>query len=121
EALAIQHPQLANFINESKKHADNDLTLAHAIQHSSTTVVLGYFFHMSAADLNYQLEQQAIDQQFQRISTSKYPFILFEKQDPSVMPFFNAYAPESNLEIFTKVAASSGYFTLKSDRDGVVR
>jgi len=27
DALAIQHPQLTNFINESKKRADNDLAL----------------------------------------------------------------------------------------------
>src|SRR5919198_1000817 len=74
DALAIHNPQLANFINESKKRADNDLTLAQAIQNASATVVLGYFFHMSEADLNYQIEQQAIDQQLQRISTSKYPF-----------------------------------------------
>src|SRR5438128_2213297 len=109
EALAIQHPKLADFIQESKQHADNDLTLAHAIQNASATVVLGYFFHMSEADLNYRIEQKDMDQQLQRLSASKYPFILFEKQDASFMPFFNAYAPESNLEIFTKAAASSGY------------
>jgi len=122
EALAIQHPKLADFIQESKQHADNDLTLAHAIQNASATVVLGYFFHMSEADLNYRIEQKDMDQQLQRLSASKYPFILFEKQDASFMPFFNAYAPESNLEIFTKAAASSGYFNLKPDQeDGVVR
>src|SRR5205814_2329371 len=114
-------PQLANFINESKKRADNDLTLAQAIQHSSAPVVLGYFFHMSEAELNYRLAQQAIDQQLQRISASKYPFILYEKPDTSFKPFVSAYAPESNLEIFTKVAASSGYFSLQPDQDGVVR
>src|SRR5262245_23381996 len=121
DALAIQHPQLANFINESKKRADNDLALAQAIQNASATVVLGYFFHMNEAELNYQIERQAIDLQLQRLSTSKYPFILQENQDPSSKPFFSAYAPESNLEIFTTVAASSGYFSLKPDQDGVVR
>jgi adenylate cyclase len=121
DGLAIQHPQLAHFINESKKRADNDLALAQAIQNSSAPVVLGYFFHMSEADLNYRIEQQTIDQQLQRISNSTYPFVLYEKQDTSFKPFFSAYAPESNLEIFTKVAASSGYFSLKPDQDGVVR
>ena len=95
EALAIQHPKLADFIQESKQHADNDLTLAHAIQNASATVVLGYFFHMSEADLNYRLEQKDMDQQLQRISASKYPFIMFEKQETSFMPFFKAYAPDS--------------------------
>src|SRR5438128_2125726 len=55
-AWGIQHPQLADFLNESKLHADNDLTLATAIKNSSAAVVLGYFFHMSAAALNYRLE-----------------------------------------------------------------
>src|SRR5262249_51226685 len=96
DALALQHPQLANFIDESKKRADNDLTLAQAIQHASATVVLGYFFHMSEAELNYRMAQQAIDQQLQRISASKYPFILYEGYDRSVPPFLSAYAPESN-------------------------
>src|SRR5215510_12332348 len=67
DALAIQHPQLANFINESKKRADNDLALAQAIQNASATVVLGYFFHMNEAELNYQIERQAIDLQLQRL------------------------------------------------------
>src|SRR6266702_150454 len=50
DALGITPPQLADFIQESKQHADNDLILAHAMQNSSAAVVLGYFFHMSAAD-----------------------------------------------------------------------
>ena len=121
ESLAIQHPQLADFIDTRKKRADNDLALAQAIQHSAAPVVLGYFFHMSEADLNYHITPQAIDQQLQRISASQYPFILYKKQNTSFRPFFRAYAPESNLEMFTKVAASSGYFILKPDQDGVVR
>lgn len=120
-ALAIQHPQLADFINESKIHADNDLALANAIKHASAAVVLGYFFHMSAADLDYRMTQQAIEQQLQRISVSKYPFVSYQDPEMDVALFLRAYAPESNLAIFTEVAASSGYFSLKSDQDGVVR
>ena len=33
----------------------------------------------------------------------------------------NAYAPEPNLPILTEAAASSGYFNLRTDMDGVVR
>jgi adenylate cyclase len=121
ESLGIQHPHLADFLNERKQHADNDLALASAIKNSSAAVVLGYFFHMSAADLNYRLEPSTIDQQLKRLSTSKYPFIMYEEPDTGVVPFLRAYAPQSNLEIFTAAAASSGYFTLKPDQDGVVR
>src|SRR5215831_3243327 len=46
ETLGITHPALANFIQTNRVHADNDLALAHAIHHTSATVVLGYFFHM---------------------------------------------------------------------------
>src|SRR6266849_5197177 len=79
DALAIKHRQLADFIQESKKHADNDLALANAIKNSSAAVVLGYFFHMSEADLNYRIEQRNIDQQLQRLSASKYPFVIYKE------------------------------------------
>src|SRR5215475_4044247 len=121
EALAIKAPQLADFIYESRKNADNDLALANAIKNASATVVLGYFFHMSEAELGYRLEQSAIDQQLQRISASRYALIMSKAQDIGVVPFLRAYAPESNLEMFTEAATSSGYFSVKSDPDGVVR
>src|SRR5262249_47554087 len=121
DTLALQHPQLTAFINERKQHADNDLALANAIKRSSAAVVLGYFFHMSAADLNYRPTQQDIDQQLQRISASKYPVISYQEPNMEFGPFVKAYAPQSNLEIFTTAAAGSGYFTLQGDQDGVVR
>jgi adenylate cyclase len=121
DALAIKHPQLAGFITETKRHADNDLALANAIKNSSAAVVLGYFFQMSDANLDYQIEQTAIDEHLRRISTSKYPFILYKEPTMGVVPFIKAYAPESNLDMFIELAASSGYFTTTSDADGVVR
>ncbi len=121
DALDGKHPRLADFIQNSKKRADNDMALAVAIKNSPAEVVLGYFFHMSEADLDYSIEQSEIDRQLKRISASKYPFVLYEEQGIDSVPFIRAYAPESNLEIFTKVAASSGYFTLRSDEDGVLR
>jgi adenylate cyclase len=121
DALAINNPKLADFIHESKQHADNDLALANAIKKSSAAVVLGYFFHMSAAELDYRIEQREIDQQLKRISASKYPFIMYKDPDMNFKPFLRAYAPESNLAMFTAVAESSGYFSLRNDQDGVVR
>lgn len=116
-----KHSRLAGFIEESKKRADNDLALAEAIKNSSAEVVLGYFFHMSESDLDYTIGQNEIDKQIERISNSKYPFVLYEGQVTDTVPFIKAYAPESNLKIFTDAAASSGYFTLQSDEDGVLR
>jgi CHASE2 domain-containing sensor protein len=121
EALAIKDPQLVDFIQESRRNADNDLALANAIKKASAAVVLGYFFHMSEADLGYRFEQSAIDQQLQRISASKYAIVMSKAPAIGVVPFLKAYAPESNLDLFTAAAASSGYFSVKSDPDGVVR
>ncbi|MGH8064367.1 MAG: CHASE2 domain-containing protein [Candidatus Entotheonellia bacterium] len=120
DVLAMRHPQLADFIRENIQHVDNDLTLVNAIQNSSAAVVLGYFFHMSEADINYQIEQRKMDEQLNRINASKYPFIIYREQKVGGVPFIKAYAPESNLEMFTE-AAASGYFTTTSDADGVVR
>lgn len=116
-----KHSRLDDFIQESKKKADNDLALADAIKKSSAEVVLGYFFHMSEADLDYSIGQSDIDEQLERISNSTYPLVLYEEQATDSVPFIKAYAPESNLKIFTDVAVSSGYFTLQSDEDGVLR
>ncbi len=123
DALAITQPQLTDFIRESKKRADNDLTLANAIKNSSAAVVLGYFFHMSEADLGYQIDQSEIDQRLKRLSASKYPFISYKDHGMGVVPFSRAraYAPESNLAMFTEAAASSGHFNLRNDQDGVMR
>jgi adenylate cyclase len=120
-ALAIKQPQLADFIRESRARADNDLALANAIKRSSAAVVLSYFFQLSETELGYPLEPSVIEERLKRLSSSKYPLVIYKDPTMRVRPFFEAYAPESNLEIFTKAAASSGYFSLKSDEDGVVR
>lgn len=116
-----KHSRLDGFIKESKKKADNDAALADAIGKSPAEIVLGYFFHMSESDLDYGIEQSEIDKQLDRISNSKYPIVLYDAQGTESVPFIKAYAPESNLEILTNAADSSGYFTLQSDEDGVLR
>ena len=40
DALAIHHPALTDFINESKRHADHDLAFATAIKNSAAAVYL---------------------------------------------------------------------------------
>jgi adenylate cyclase len=121
EALATRHTQLADFLRESLQRADNDTALAHAIKRSSAAVVLGYFFHMHATDLDARIEQDDIEQQLKRIDASKYPFIIYQEPTIESVPFLRAYAPESNLDMFTEAAAASGFFSLMSDQDGVVR
>jgi adenylate cyclase len=119
EALGITQPQLVDFIQERKQHADNDLALARAIQQSSAPVVLGYFFHMSETELDSRLAPAEIDQQLRRINASKYPFIMYEDPHMGFGPFLRAYAPESNLAVLTDAAATSGYFSLQpAERPG---
>ena len=93
ETLAIQHPQLADFIAESRQHADNDLALANAIKNSSAAVVLGYFFHGSDAEIDYRLDQQDIDQQLERINTSKYPIIKYKDLTQGFTPVITSLRP----------------------------
>jgi adenylate cyclase len=120
-ALAIRDRRLTDFVSESRRQADNDRTLSLAIKNSSAAVVLGYFFHMSEATLEYRLEPAEIQRRLNHLARSKYPQIVFQTPDPGAVRFIRAYAPESNLDIFGDAAASSGYFSLQSDQDGVLR
>ena len=95
--------------------------MAGAIERSSAAVVLGYFFHMTDATLEYRLEPGEIERRLKRLVPSRYPLIARTGPDAGPVGFLKAYAPESNLELFSAVAASSGYFSLRSDPDGVLR
>jgi adenylate cyclase len=120
-ALNIKESALIDFISQRRKAADNDLALALAIDKSSATVVLGYFFHMDEASLQYRIEPAEFDKRLSRITASKYPLVLFQDPQMRVKPFIDAYAPETNLEIFSEVADGAGYFSVAGDQDGVVR
>ena len=121
EALDIRDTRLTDFMNKNKENADNDLALAKAIRNSSSKVVLGYFFHMSQAELDYLIDQKEIDKRTERISASKYPFVISDGPAIKSFPFPVAYAPQSNLEILSRATRSAGFFTLAADYDGVVR
>jgi adenylate cyclase len=112
--------KLRSILRESRKTADQDQLLANALQHSTTPVVLGYFFHMSEKDIGFRIETPEIERQLEAIAGSKYPIVYTDPQAKAA-PFIKAYAPQGNLPIFTTKAASSGFFSVASDRDGVVR
>jgi adenylate cyclase len=119
--LAIKDRRLMDFVSESRRQADNDRAFATAIKGSSAAVVLGYFFHMSEATLEYRLEAAEIERRLSHLSRSKYPQIVYQTPDTNAMRFIRAYAPESNLDILSDAAPSSGYFSLQADHDGVLR
>ncbi len=120
-SLNIDNPKLDAFIELRRLEADNDHSLSKAISNSSAAVVLGYFFHMNETDLDYKILPGQIERQLDRISGSKYALVMDNRRDGAFDPFITAFTPESNLEIFTRVAAASGYYSVKSDPDGVVR
>ena len=124
ESLHLKDSKIREFIEESKQRADNDLILANAIKKSQAKVVLGHFFYMNQAALNYQIEQKDIERQLQRINNSKYPITMYEEQGMQIDPFiaeYIAYIPEANIDILSQAADSSGYFNMVPDKDGVVR
>jgi adenylate cyclase len=120
DALAIDDPRLRRFVTERRRHADNDLALVEAIKRSPAPVVLGYFFH-DQSTLEYQLAPGETERRLKHIAGSKYPLVRYTGPGALHSPLIKGHAPQTNLEILSDVAASSGYFSLQGDRDGVLR
>lgn len=120
-ALQIDNPALSAFIADNRYLADNDAQLAAAIANVSDRVVLGYFFHMNAAGPGCRISPAEINRQLACIRTAKYPLVIYEDPAMAHLPFPAAYAPESNLAIFSEAAGNAGFFSIASDPDGVVR
>ncbi|MBE9592402.1 MAG: CHASE2 domain-containing protein, partial [Proteobacteria bacterium] len=121
ETLQLKDNRIKEFINESKLKADNDLILANTIKRSQAKIVLGHFFYMSKAALNYRITQKDIEIQRKRIKNSKYPLRMYDQQNMAIDPFINAYIPEANIDVLSQAANSSGYFNMVPDEDGFVR
>jgi len=121
-SLQLRNKELDRFLDESRLLADNDLILANAIKRSKAKVVLGYFFHTSQEGLGYEIETETLSSNLAQISRSKYGVTEFLGEGEDIEPLFiEAYAPETNLPIISQAAASSGYFNMFPDQDGVVR
>jgi len=121
ETLQLKDNKIKEFIKKSKLKADNDLILANAIKRSQAKIVLGHFFYMSKAALNYRITQKDIEIQRKRIKNSKYPLRMYDPQGMAIDPFITAYIPEANIDILSQAADSSGYFNMVPDEDGFVR
>jgi adenylate cyclase len=120
--LEIEDARLEAQIDAWERAADTDQALVDAIQRSSADVVLGYFFHALSndAEQGYRIEPEEIDRQLELIEASQYASVLF-RAPVQTSPFDRAYAPEGNLPELARAASSSGTFTIRQDRDGVVR
>ncbi|MBC2712493.1 MAG: adenylate/guanylate cyclase domain-containing protein [Desulfosarcina sp.] len=113
--------RLPGFTRERVQRDINDRILADAIQQAWPATILGYFFHMRPSELDYEIGKEEIDRQLALIGKSKYPLILQENPELTDRSFISAHAPEANINVLSDAADASGFFTVTSDRDGVVR
>ena len=121
QTLRMEDGKIREFMQETKRTADNDLYLANTIREAKPSVVLGYFFHMSEIGLDFRVDEQQMKVQLNRIANSKYPLVVYQDKTMMADPFITAYAPQGNLEILSEVSRGSGYFNMIPDPDGVVR
>jgi adenylate cyclase len=120
DLLKINNLKLQELLRRSRSAADNDRILQSALERSAAPVVLGYFFHMNEKSVGYTLAPADISRRLELIGGSRYPLV-FKVRDALAFPVSKAYAPQTNLEFFSQAAAASGYFSVASDMDGVVR
>jgi adenylate cyclase len=120
DSLAINDKRLNQFLTQRQADANNDNILAKSLQRSNAPVILGYFFHMRQKESGLNLPPEEIASRFTQIASSKYPLVYYKKPDHGA-PFIKAYAPQNNLPLLTKAATASGYFSVATDKDGVVR
>jgi adenylate cyclase len=122
QARKLANAQVAGLLGEARRSADTDLALANALAASRSAIVLGYFFQEHATDLGYQLAPAEIARRPEALSASRYPFVHYRTPDSNIRTVIAAYAPEVNLDALMKAtASSSGYFSMRNDRDGVLR
>jgi adenylate cyclase len=119
-SLGAASENLMELMKRYRVEADNDAALAGAIVRSRAKIVLGYFFHMNERELGYDISEEEKQRLMSSIRSSQYPVVLCS--DTTCAPeAVEAYAPVSNLEMLSRAAGSSGYYSVKSDADGVVR
>jgi adenylate cyclase len=116
----VSEGRLRSYLGERRRMADNDVALAEAIKRSKAAVVLGYFFH-DQSTLEYQLAREETERRLAQIAGSKYSRVLYTGPEAQQTRFIKGHAPQINLPLLNAVSASSGYFSLQSDRDGVLR
>jgi adenylate cyclase len=120
DALAPREQRLREFLSERRRAADHDQALREAIQRSTATVVLGYFFH-DQSTLERSVDREESLQRLAQIAGSKYPRVRYAGPGARDTHFIKGVAPQTNLPMFSEVAAGAGFFSLQSDRDGVLR
>ena len=116
----IRKKEIDNYLENLKKHANNDQLLADAIRNSTAKIVLGYFFHMDSTESGHISEKEITIHQ-DNISGSKYKFIRYASGTAQNIALIEARTPQSNIEIISTATDYCGFFNMLPDKDGVVR
>jgi len=116
----IRKNEIDNYLENLKKHANNDQLLADAIKNSSARIVLGYFFHMDSTESGH-INENEISIHQDNISGSRYKFIRYASENAQNIPLIEARAPQSNIKTISTATDYCGFFNMLPDKDGVVR
>ena len=127
DRLGIADARIDALLEQARAGADHDQALADAIRRAAPPVVLGYFFHMPDEDARAaeggsvrEIDPDEAARRIEALRPAQYPVVM--EDDPDHRPALpTAVAPELNLPVLLAAAASSGYFDVRQDRDGVVR
>lgn len=127
DEIGIRDARLGALLEQAGARADHDRVLADAMRRSTAPVVLGYFFHMpdmetQSADggVRFDIDSGEAARRIDALRPAQYPLVM--EEDPDRRPALStAVAPEVSLPVLLEAAASSGFFDVRQDRDGVVR
>ena len=119
---SLKVPQLAEFIRESRVDADNDRALAQRARALDDADRARLLLPHERGGGRAQARRGGHRAAARGHRGLQVPAgRLHRSSSAAEVPFLKAYAPQGNLDMFTAVAPSSGYFSVASDPDGVVR
>lgn len=121
ERFEISDQRIREILEEKKQEADNDLKLQKAIQESNSSVILGFFFHMSQDTLDFTPSPDEIKRHLKEVDNATYPLVLYESEEPKQDIIPRAFMPQPNIPSLSKAADGQGYFNMMADKDGLVR
>lgn len=115
--------QLNEVLSHTGDRFDGDRLLAEAVERSTASIVLGYFFQTGVPESGYGPSPEEIERRLDGIRPSRYPFVKYDSQRQEIgeISVLDGIFPESNYERLARATPHSGHFNMKADPDGVVR
>ena len=97
-----------------------DYLLAQALAEAKATVVLGFFFHMSARG-QPALTPDQVRARREQVARFACKLVRYSDERALDSPVLTAQAPEPNQPVITAAARLGGFFNLIPDEDGTIR